>query len=141
MPLSSEDWVKALSHISEAEQLKVTVKGSFFGSVFVGGFCMVLSLLLGPEVGLLIGGIVGGCISFFKFRGTYKPVSSVLKELTPEQREALFKDLQEIRSKVTAVDYIELIMLLQGGGGLVLKKKVLDVVVGYLKQKLKLTIT
>ena len=139
MPLSSDDWVKALSHISEAEQLKITIQSSFFGSVFVAGFCMVLSLLLGP-VGLLIGGIVGGCISFFKFRGTYKPVSSVLKELTPEQREALFNDLREIRSKVTAVDYVELIMLLQGGGGLLLKKQVMDVVVGYLKQKLKLTV-
>ena len=136
MPLSSEDWMKALSHVSEAEQLKVTVKSSFLGSVFVAIVCMTLSLLLGP-VGLLFGGIVGGCISFFKFRGTYKPVSAVLKELNPEQREALFKELAAIRAKITTTDYVELILLLQGSGGLLFKKQALDVLVNFFKTELK----
>jgi len=138
MPLSSEDWTKALGHISEAEQLKVTIKSSFLGSLLVAVACMTFSLLLGP-VGLLFGSIVGGCIAFFKFSGSYKSVSSVLKELTPEQRELLFQDLREIQSNVSASDYVELILLLQGGGGLVLKKQVLDVLIGFLKNRLNLT--
>ena len=139
MPLSSEDWIKALSHVTEAEQLKVTVKSSFLGSAFVAVVCMVMSLLLGP-VGLLFGGIVGGCIGFFKFQGSYKSVSSVLKELDPKQREALFNDLAAVRDNITAADYVELILLLQGGGALLFKKQILDILVNFFKNELKANI-
>ena len=140
MPLSSDDWIRALSHVSETEQLKVTVKSSFLGSVFVAVICMILSLLLGP-VGLLFGGVVGGCLSFFKFRETYKPVSSILKELNPKQRKALFNDLAAIRANITAADYVQLILLLQGGGGgFLFKKQVLDVLVSFFKDELKTNI-
>ena len=139
MPISSEDWMKAIGHISDAEQLKVTVQGSLIGSVFVAVTCMVCSLIFGP-VGILVGGIVGSCLAYSKLKGTYKPVSTVLNEITPEQREQLYNDLKEIRSKINTADYVELILLLQGGGGLLLKKQVLDIVLGFFRNKLNLKV-
>ena len=133
MPVSSEDWMKALSHISDAEQLKATFKGSAYGSILICLIAMACSLLLGP-VGLLMGGIVGSCLAFFKFRGTYKPLSSVLKDLTAEQREKLYTELARVRSQMTAADYVELILLLQGQGGLIVKKQVLDILIGFIKK-------
>lgn len=139
MPVSSEDILKALGHVSDADQLKVTIQGSLYGSLFVAVACMVCSMILGPP-GLLIGGILGSYFAYNKLKGTYKPLSSVLKELTPEQKKELAKDLEGIRANITATDYVELIVLLQGGGGILLKKQILETVFSFVKNKLKLGI-
>ncbi|XP_057289447.1 protein C19orf12 homolog [Hydractinia symbiolongicarpus] len=139
MPVSCDDWMKALGHVSDAENLKITVKGSMFGSFLIGIIAFVFSLLLGP-VGLLFGGIIGSCFAFFKMWGAYKPLSSVLKELTPDQKEKLYSELAQIRANITAQDYVELMLLLQGHGGLLVKKQVLNILVGFVKNTFSLDV-
>ena len=139
MPVSSEDWMKALSHISEVDQLKATVKGSVFAGVSIGILSTICGVFLGP-IGLLLGGIIGSILMYYRLKGTYKPLVSVLKDLTPKQMEQLLKDLTSIRSQITASDYVELILLLQGSSGLLLKKQVFDVVFSYLKKALNIEV-
>ena len=140
MTISMDDWMKALSHISDADQLRATVKGSLYGGIMVGGAAMIASLILGP-FGILIGGILGSILAYRKMQGTFKPLSDVIKDLSAEQRGKLFAELSSIREKVTVDDYVELILLLQGKGGLVLKREVLNVLKGFVMSNLNMQLT
>ena len=101
---------------------------------------MIASLILGP-FGILIGGILGSILAYRKMQGTFKPLSDVIKDLSAEQRGKLFAELSSIREKVTVDDYVELILLLQGKGGLVLKREVLNVLKGFVMSNLNMQLT
>ena len=135
MTIQSEDIVKALNHISDADQLQVTIKGSFYGSLLIGMISMIFSVILGP-VGLMVGGILGSIVSYMQWKDTYKPLSSVLRGLTPQQRELFYKELEVIHSQITVQDYLELVLLLQGTKGLALKKQLLDLAFSFVKKNL-----
>ena len=135
MTIQSEDIVKALNHISDADQLQVTIKGSFYGSLLIGMISMIFSVILGP-VGLMVGGILGSIVSYMQWKDTYKPLSSVLRDLTPQQCELFYRELEVIHSQITVQDYLELVLLLQGTKGLALKKQLLDLAFNFVKKNL-----
>merc|ERR1712080_327711 len=140
MPLSQDCWVNAVRHIAEMDGLKANIKGSLIGSIGIAIVALVCSFILGP-IGLLIGGIGASIYAYIKLKGSYRPVSSVMKSLSEQQRREFYKEISDIRSQVTVQEYLELILLLQGGGGILLKKKLLDVTFKFLKRTLNADIT
>ena len=133
MTLSPDCWIKATRHIADADGLKANIKGSLIGSFGIAVVAMICSVILGP-IGLLLGGIGASIYAYIKLKGSYRPLSSVLKSLTEEQRKEFFSELADIRAQITVQDYIELILFLQGGGGLVLKKQLLKTTADFLKK-------
>ncbi|XP_012557935.1 protein C19orf12 homolog [Hydra vulgaris] len=139
MPISKEDVLRVLSHISDVDELKVTIQGSFFGSLTIAIFAMIFSLLLGP-IGLLFGGIGGSIYAYNSYRGSYKPLSAVIRQLTNEQKSLLFSELEKTCSQITVSDYMELLLLLQGGSGIILKNQMFDILRSFMKKNLNLNI-
>ena len=141
MPVSIDDWMRVLATVAEESELRATIKGSVSGGVMAGVMTTAGGLVLGPP-GLLVGALVGGGIAYTMQKDKFKPVVDVLKELTPAQKEELYKELQELRQKLSVQDAIELMLLIQGHGGLVLRNQLIEIMVRFLKNTMKMdTIT
>lgn len=135
MTLTPECWVRAVRHLADGDGLKANIKGSLLGSIAIGLVAMICSIILGP-IGLLLGGIGASIYAYIKMKGTYRPLSSVMKSLTEEQRKLFYSEIAEIRSQISAQDFIELLLFLNGAGGLVMKKQLLETTCMFLKNTL-----
>jgi len=67
--------------------------------------------------------------------GQFKPLPQVLMELTPQQKQSLYKNVMASLGNMQWSDVDQLIALVMGNS--ILKQKVTDAVVGWVTQELK----
>ena len=137
MPVSSRDLERVIEIIAEKEQLKVTVNSSVRGGLLAGVATGIGGLLLGP-IGLAIGGAVGGTVAYAT-SGEFKPVSEVLRTLDDQQKEKLFLTVSNMIDRLEWYDAITLLRYLNGEGGW-LRQRIIQVVIDFLQDELKMTI-
>ncbi|XP_020915528.1 protein C19orf12 homolog [Exaiptasia diaphana] len=137
MPISQYDLQRVISVIADEEELKATVKGSIKGGLVAGISTTVGGLLAGP-VGLLVGGVVGGAIAYSSAE-SFKPVSQIINDLNAHQRQLLYDYMKDIIDNLSIEDYVTLMALVSGDGGLVLRKQLITRTIDFLGEHLKLT--
>ncbi|XP_067137752.1 protein C19orf12 homolog isoform X2 [Centruroides vittatus] len=134
-----EDYKVAISEgisfiktLSDDHNLRATVKGSVAGGITVGSIAAVSSLIMGP-VGLLIGGIFGGLIGYSIAKDKYKPLSSVIEAMTPQQKAKLRNHLIVLMHSVDVRDLITLAALIASNTSI--KGKILAGIINFIVQE------
>ncbi|XP_063041152.1 protein C19orf12 homolog [Engraulis encrasicolus] len=94
-----EDVMYLCSHLTEKQQLEITVNESGTGAIVTAG-CTFAGGLLGGPLGIAIGAAVGGIYAFAR-RGKLKSDPEILKTLTHQQQRDLCADImKELGQKI-----------------------------------------
>ncbi|XP_023219692.1 protein C19orf12 homolog isoform X2 [Centruroides sculpturatus] len=124
--------VSFIKTLSDNHNIRATVNGSVAGGIIVGSIAAASSLILGP-VGLLLGGIFGGLIGYSIAKDKYKPLSSVIEEMTPQQKEKLRNHLIVLMHSVDVRDLITLAALIASNTSI--KGKILAGIINFIVQE------
>ena len=122
--------------LADEDQLKVTMKNSAYGGVVAGVTTTVGGLLGGPP-GLLLGGALGGILAY-KSAGDFRPVSQVINDMNAHERQLLYDRLKDIIDNLAIDDYMALIAFLSGGPGLLIRQQLMDRMVSFLRDQMRL---
>lgn len=136
MPLSMVEVQRVMAVLADEDQLKVTVKSSAYGGVVAGVTTTVGGLLAGPP-GLLIGGAVGGLLAY-KSAGNFRPVSQVINDMNAHERQLLYDTMKDIIDNLHIDDYLALMAFLSGGPGLLVRQQLVDRMVSFLRDQMRL---
>ena len=136
MPLSMVEVQRVMAVLADEDQLKVTVKSSAYGGVVAGVTTTVGGLLAGPP-GLLIGGAVGGLLAY-KSAGNFRPVSQIINDMNAHERQLLYDTIKDIIDNLHIDDYLALIAFLSGGPGLLVRQQLMDRMVSFLRDQMRL---
>ncbi|XP_068721640.1 protein C19orf12 homolog [Montipora capricornis] len=136
MPVSVVEFQRVMSILADEDQLKVTVKTSAYGGVVAGVTTTIGGLIAGPA-GLLVGGAVGGMLAY-KSAGNFKPVSQVINDMNAHERQLLYDAMKDIIDNLSIEDYMGLIAFLNGGPGLLIRQQLMDRMVSFLRDQMRL---
>ena len=136
MSVSAVQLQRVLAILADEDQLKVTVKGAGYGGVVAGVTTTVGGLIAGPA-GLLVGGALGGVLAYAS-AGDFKPVSQVIKEMNPRQRQLLYNAMRDIVDNLAIQDYVALLAFLNGGAGLLIRQQLMERMVAFLRDQMRL---
>ncbi|XP_023213056.1 protein C19orf12 homolog isoform X1 [Centruroides sculpturatus] len=124
--------VSFIKTLSDDHNLRATVKGSVVGGITVGSITAVSSLFFGP-IGLFIGGTFGGFIGYLIAKDKYKPLSTVIEEMTPQQKEKLRNHLIVLMHSVDVRDLITLAAIIASNTSI--KGKILAGIINFIVQE------
>lgn len=136
MPVSVVELQRVMAILADEDQLKVTMKNSAYGGVVAGVTTTVGGLLGGPP-GLLLGGALGGILAY-KSAGDFRPVSQVINDMNAHERQLLYDRLKDIIDNLAIDDYMALIAFLSGGPGLLIRQQLMDRMVSFLRDQMRL---
>lgn len=136
MPVSVVEFQRVMAILADEDQLKVTVKSSAYGGVVAGVATTVGGIVAGPP-GLLIGGAVGGLLAY-KTAGDFRPVSQVIKDMNAHDRQLLYNAMKDIIDNLAIDDYLALVAFLSGGPGLLIRQQLMDRMVTFLRDQMRL---
>ena len=136
MPVSVTDLQRVMAILADEDQLKVTVKSSAYGGVIAGITTTVGGLLAGPP-GLLVGGAVGGALAY-STAGNFKPASQVIRGMNAHDRQLLYDNVRDIIDNLAFDDYLALMAFLSGGPGLLIRQQLMDRMVSFLREQMRL---
>ena len=136
MPVSPVDLQRVMAVLADEDELKVTMKSSAYGGVVAGVATTVGGLVAGPP-GLLIGGALGGLLAYGS-AGNFKPVSQVIKDMNAHERQLLYNAMRDIVENLNIDDYLALIAFLSGGPGLLIRQQLMDRMVTFLRDQMRL---
>ena len=136
MSVSAVQLQRVLAILADEDQLKVTVKGAGYGGVVAGVTTTIGGLIAGPA-GLLAGGALGGVLAYAS-AGDFKPVSQVIKEMNPRQRQLLYNAMRDIVDNLAIQDYVALLAFLNGGAGLLIRQQLMERMVAFLRDQMRL---
>ncbi|XP_068695070.1 protein C19orf12 homolog [Montipora foliosa] len=136
MPVSVVEFQRVMSILADEDQLKVTVKTSAYGGVVAGVTTTIGGLIAGPA-GLLVGGAVGGMLAY-KSAGNFKPVSQVINDMNAHERQLLYDAMKDIIDNLSIEDYMGLIAFLNGGPGLLIRQQLMDRMISFLRDQMRL---
>ncbi|XP_030579944.1 protein C19orf12 homolog [Archocentrus centrarchus] len=127
MEAKKDDVTKLIGDLSPdvEKQLRMTWKNVCRGALVTGGLSGVCALLGGP-VGLAFGGIIGGIYSWMTSE-EFKPLPQILMEMTPAQRDELFKGIMAVLGGQVWETASQLIYIVRGTPSL--KKAVINVII------------
>ena len=138
MPVSVTDLQRVMAILADEDELKVTIKGAAYGGV-IAGITTTVGGLLGGPAGLLVGGAVGGALAYGT-SGDFKPASQVIKDMNAHDRQLLYDSVREILENVAIDDYLALIAFLSGGPGLLVRQQLMDGLVSFLRNNMRLQV-
>ena len=125
--MSQEDMIIELCLILVGEEnLQVTVKESLIGGA-IAGVCTMVGGVVGGPTGLAVGGAFGGCLAAYLAQDKFLPMSTVIREMTPEKRQVLANNVQELVASIGAEDVATIMRLL--AGDVVLRQRILSKIV------------
>ncbi|XP_023213057.1 uncharacterized protein LOC111615856 isoform X2 [Centruroides sculpturatus] len=116
--------VSFIKTLSDDHNLRATVKGSVVGGITVGSITAVSSLFFGP-IGLFIGYLIA--------KDKYKPLSTVIEEMTPQQKEKLRNHLIVLMHSVDVRDLITLAAIIASNTSI--KGKILAGIINFIVQE------
>ena len=118
--------IELCSTLATEENLQVTVKESLIGGAIAGACTMVGGVIGGPA-GLAVGGAFGGCLAAYLAQDKFLPMSTVIRDMTPEKRQVLANNVQELVASIRAEDVATIMALL--AGDVVLRQRILSKIV------------
>ena len=136
MPVSPTDLQRVMAILADEDELKATVKSSGLGGVIAGITTTVGGLVAGPP-GLLVGGAIGGALAYSS-AGTFKPVSQIIKEMNAHERQLLYDTMRDIIDNLAVEDYLALMAFLSGGPGMLIRQQLMDRMVSFLRDQMRL---
>lgn len=113
--------------------MKAAVKHSGKGALVTGAVAFVGGLVGGPP-GLAVGGAVGGLLGAWMTSGQFKPVTQILMELPPVEKQKLFNEASSIVRNLDWTDAVQLTMLVMGSEAL--QKQLMAMLVKYVTKEL-----
>ncbi|XP_038070024.1 protein C19orf12 homolog isoform X1 [Patiria miniata] len=115
MPVSPEELVRLLALLATEENLKVTVKETLKGGAMAGAGAVIGGFCGGP-VGIAVGGALGSVMARWKYKGTCRPVTDLLTELSKEQRDQLHEHFQPVLRECIVEDFASMNRLVNQDG-------------------------
>ena len=135
MPISVDDLQRLMVVLADEDQLRVNARNSTLGGVVAGVATTVGGLLIGPP-GLLIGGALGGILAYWNAR-KFKSVSQVINDMNTSQKQALFDAMKDIIGSLNSGDYLTLMAFLSTGPGLLIRQKLKDKMVSFVRDQMR----
>ncbi|XP_077419293.1 protein C19orf12 homolog [Vanacampus margaritifer] len=129
-----DDVMRLCCDISAHEQIKVAVKGSAKGALMAGGSAFVGGLVGGPP-GIAVGGVLGSLLAGWLSSGHFRPLTQILAELPPAQRDKLYEDVSAVLAGLNWTDAAQLVALVTGNA--TLQQQVLAALLNYVTKELR----
>ncbi|XP_074695646.1 protein C19orf12 homolog [Strix aluco] len=133
MPISVDDVIQLLCHLSQVKGMKAAVKHSARGAL-LGIPTALLGGLLGGPVGIAVGGAVGGLLGARMSSGQFKPVPQILWQLPPAEQKKLYNKAVVVLSRLHWTDIAELTTLVMED--MCLLENLTAVLINYLSKEL-----
>ncbi|NXI75030.1 CS012 protein, partial [Anseranas semipalmata] len=134
MPISVDEVMQLLCHVSQEKGMKAAVKHSGRGALLAGATAFLGGLVGGPP-GIAVGGALGGLFGAWMTSGQFRPVPQILLELPPAEQQKLYDEAMVILKRLDWTDIVQLTALVMGSTGL--QQKLAGVVINYLSRELK----
>nr|XP_045009712.1 protein C19orf12 homolog isoform X2 [Jaculus jaculus] len=133
MTIVVDDIMKLLCSMAQERKMKAAVKHSGKGALVTGAVAFVGGLVGGPP-GLAVGGAVGGLLGAWMTSGQFKPVTQILMELPPAEKQKLFNEASAIVRNLDWTDALQLTMLVMGSEAL--QQQLMAMLVTYVTKEL-----
>lgn len=129
-----------LTLLADQEGLCVNIVEASKSGVVVGLTTLAGALLFGNR-GVVAGGALGGLVAYSlaSRTGKLKPLSTVIEEMNPEKREALFDTIWQMVGKLDAQDCGQLLDLVRDDKQL--KEKILEEITMFLDSNMNMAVT
>ncbi|XP_053678367.1 protein C19orf12 homolog [Anopheles nili] len=138
MPIRAQELFEAVAILTDKQSMRVTLKGSLKGAAFAGTTTFIGGIMAG-SIGLLIGGVIGGILSYAWTNDELKPVSQIiLHDLTIMEQELLKDRIIAALTEFQATDIIMIVSLLNGNN--IAQKAVLSSVATFVTNQLHMKI-
>ncbi|NXK47444.1 CS012 protein, partial [Chauna torquata] len=134
MPISVDEVMQLLCHVSQEKGMKAAVKHSGRGALLAGATAFIGGLVGGPP-GIAVGGALGGLFGAWMTSGQFRPVPQILLELPPAEQQKLYDEAVVILRRLDWTDIAQLTALVMGSTSL--QQKLAAVVVNYLSRELR----
>ena len=138
MPVSEADILNLMAILADEDGLQVTVRRAVYGGA-IAGITTTVGGLLGGSAGLLAGGIVGGVIAYASSRD-FRSVSQVIRDMNDHDKQLLYNSVKEIVENSGIDDYPALIAFLRESSGLPTRQQLMDELVSFLRDNMRLRV-
>lgn len=109
--ISPDDLVEVLAKLATDSNLQVAVQQSLKGGV-IAGTAATLGGLVGGPIGIAVGGTVGGLLGAWSTSGTFQPVYSILRDLTPIEKQKLYRSITLALGEANMFDVVAMAALI-----------------------------
>lgn len=138
MPVSEADILNLMAILADENGLQVTVRRAVYGGA-IAGITTTVGGLFGGPVGLLAGGVVGGALAYVSSRD-FRPVSQVIRDMNDHDKQLLYNSVKEIVENSGIDDYPALIAFLRESSGLPTRQQLMDELVSFLRDNMRLRV-
>ncbi|NP_001264595.2 uncharacterized protein LOC100858381 [Gallus gallus] len=107
MPIHVDQMMQLLCRVSREKGMTAAVKHSGQGALLAGATAFVGGLVGGPP-GIAVGGALGGLLGAWMTSEQFKPVSQIIMELPPAEKQKLYKEAFAIVKNLDWIDVLEL---------------------------------
>ncbi|NXF90354.1 CS012 protein, partial [Eubucco bourcierii] len=129
MPISIDDVMQLLCHLSQEKGMKAAVKHSGRGALVAGA-----SAFIGPPRPS-VGGAFGGILGAWMTAGHFRPVPQILLELPPAEQQKLYDEAVVILRNLDWTDVAQLTALVMGNASL--QQKLTAMLINYFSKELR----
>ncbi|XP_033012591.1 protein C19orf12 homolog [Lacerta agilis] len=134
MPVSLNDVMQLLCHVSEERRMKAAFKHSGRGAIVAGATAFLGGLVGGPP-GIAVGGAVGGLLGAWMTSGQFQPIPQIILELPPAEQQRLYDNAYAIIGNLDWTDTAQLIALVMGNRAI--QDQLLFMLTSYITNELK----
>ncbi|CAI5782561.1 Uncharacterized protein PODLI_1B041301 [Podarcis lilfordi] len=113
MPVSMNDVMQLLCHVSDERKMRAAFKHSGRGAIVAGATAFLGGLVGGPP-GIAVGGAVGGLFGAWMTSGQFQPIPQIILELPPTEQQRLYDNAYAIIGNLDWTDTAQLIALVMG---------------------------
>ncbi|KAJ8417715.1 hypothetical protein AAFF_G00225580 [Aldrovandia affinis] len=135
MPPQMDDVMRLCCELSTNQQIKAAVKSSAKGAIIVGTIAYAGGVVAGPP-GIAAGCVVGGLQGCWRTSGEFLPLTKILMELLPKDKQKLYDEVMVVLGSFDCSDMTQLVTDLVMGNT-TLKQQVTDALISYVKRELK----
>ena len=133
MVIQYNEILNIITKLSDDENIRISVQQSAKGGVIAGLICALGGLIAGP-IGFVFGGTAGGLVASYFSADTFKPISTVIREMNQARKNELTESVLKIIEKADAMDALEVLAIIQGNS--VIKARVKDHLISFCQQQL-----
>ncbi|KAG8144072.1 putative Protein C19orf12-like protein [Naja naja] len=125
--------MQLLSLVSEQKKMKAAFRHSRKAALVAGYAAVIGGLMAGPP-GIAAGGAIGGLLGALT-SGQFKPIPQIILEMSPAEKQQIYKDVCAIIQNLDWNDIAELTALVLSSSSI--QKKLLDILANYITTELK----
>ena len=133
MVIQYNEILNIITKLSDDENIRICVQQSAKGGVIAGLICALGGLIAGP-IGFIFGGTAGGIVASYFAGDTFKPISTIIQEMNPAQKNELTESVLKIIEKTDAMDALEILAIIQGNNAI--KARVKNHLISFCQEQL-----